>query len=69
MHLSHDQALGIFTIGALALVFGGLQAATGRNMLSRTAFLAPSSRWVGFILAALGGIGLVLGAISLWLTS
>jgi hypothetical protein len=67
--MSRDQALMLLIVGVLALLFGGVQALTGLDTLSRTAFMTPASRRVGWVIAAVGGAGVVVAGVALWLMS
>jgi hypothetical protein len=67
--VSQDHALALLTVGAVAVILGGLQALTGFDALWPADFLYPAPRWVGRIVAAVGTVGVVVAAVSLWLMS
>jgi hypothetical protein len=67
--MSRQEAQTLLIIGVLALLFGGVQALTGRDALSRAAFMTPAPRWVGWVIAAAGGAAVVIAAVALWLMS
>ena len=67
--MSHDQAFFLFTVGSILVFLGALQGMTGRSTMSKTSFFGPAPRWQGWLVAAVGGIPTVVGAVALWLQS
>lgn len=64
--MSHGQAGVLFGGGVLAVILGALQGLIGRSTMSSRSLGRPASRRTGWIIAAVGAIAAVVGAVVLF---
>jgi hypothetical protein len=64
--MSHGQAGVLVAGGALLLILGALQGLIGRSTMSTRSLGRPAPRRTGWIVAAVGVVAAVVGALVLY---